>query len=137
MPLTLPNGYRVRPQEIEYQSILARGPGGQHVNKTASAVQLRFDIHASSLPEAWCLRLLQSGDRRISKDGVLVIKADRFRCRQRNRQDALERLGTLLAAATQTRKSRRPTRPSRAARQRRLDAKAHRSRTKAARGRVI
>lgn len=136
MPIKLSNNYSIRPEELEYQAIRAAGPGGQHVNKTASAIHLRFDIHASSLPEVWRRRLLSRGDQRISKDGVVVIKADRYRNQEQNRQDARERLRTLVASVIETPKKRRPTKPGRAAKQRRLDAKLRRGRTKALRGRV-
>lgn len=120
--------------ELEWQAIRAQGPGGQHVNKVASAVQLRFDIGASSLPEAVRTRLLHLRDTRIQADGIIVIKAQRFRTQALNRADALARLYALVAAASVVPKARRPTRPTRAARERRLDAKSQRGQIKALRG---
>lgn len=128
--------YRIPEDEIEYQAIRAGGPGGQHVNKTSSAVHLRFDLQASSLPVIWRERLMKLGDRRITADGVIVIKADSHRSQQKNREDAGLRLQALIQSVVATPKKRRPTKPSRGARQRRMDAKRRRSQTKSLRGRV-
>jgi ribosome-associated protein len=124
--------------EIEIVALrAARGPGGQNVNKVASAVELRFDALTSpSLPEAVKARLLALPDRRISREGVVVIRAQRFRSRERNREDALARLALLLRRAHEAPKLRVRTRPPRQARERRLADKAHRARLKQARGRV-
>ncbi len=123
-------------EELEFTAIRAGGPGGQKVNKTSSAVQLRFDIPASSLPQPVKERLLALHDRRISREGVLVIKAQRHRSQALNRQEALHRLAELLARAVKVPLPRRPTRPGRAARERRLREKSHRSRIKQWRGKV-
>ncbi len=123
-------------REIEERFILAAGPGGQNVNKVASAVQLRFDVDGSpSLPEAVKARLRKLAGRRLSRDGVLVITARRYRSQERNRQDALERLLELIRRAAVPPSRRRRTRPSLAARQRRLEAKTRRGQLKRLRGR--
>lgn len=122
--------------EIEFAAMRSQGAGGQHVNKTESAVQLRFDVHASSLPEAVKERLLARRDRRLTEDGVVVIKAQQFRRQDQNRAAALERLRELLAAAAVVPRVRRATKPSRAAKRQRTDDKTRRGRVKALRTRV-
>lgn len=109
--------------ELQWLAIRAQGAGGQHVNKVSTALQLRFDISASSLPDTLKARLLALADERISKDGVLVIKAQRFRSQEQNRADALLRLADVLAQAAKVEKPRRPTRPTRSSQQRRLQGK--------------
>jgi len=123
-------------EEILVEAVRAQGAGGQNVNKVASAVHLRFDIAASSLPEGIRTRLLELRDRRITGEGVLVIKAQRHRTQERNLEDARERLRELVLAATQIAKPRKATRPTRASQVRRLDAKTRRSKIKALRGRT-
>ncbi len=122
--------------ELQFTFIRASGPGGQNVNKVASAVQLRFDVRRSpSLPEAVRQRLERLSGRRLTQDGVLVISAQRFRAQERNREDALERLVALIREASVVPVIRRPTRPTLGSRQRRLESKTRRSAVKNLRGR--
>ncbi len=127
----------VDPREVEWTAVRAQGAGGQNVNKVASAIHLRFDIRASSLPVRVKARLLESGDQRVTGDGVVVIKAQRFRTQERNLTEATERLQARVDAATHEPEPRIPTRPSRAAKARRTDEKTVRGRVKSLRGRVV
>jgi ribosome-associated protein len=122
--------------EIEITAIRAPGPGGQHVNKVSSAIHLRFDIGASSLPEQFKERLLLLGDHRITGDGVVVIKASRFRSLVKNREDSLSRLQELVKSISVAPRKRKPTNPSRSSKKKRMDSKSKRGKLKNMRGRV-
>ncbi len=128
--------YPIDEREVQCSAIRAQGAGGQNVNKVSSAIHLRFDIPASSLPDEVKQRLLASGDSRISQDGVLVLKAQQHRTQEQNRTAALVRLQAIVDAAALPPKPRRPTRPTAASKRRRLQGKSERSALKSQRGKV-
>ena len=134
--LEITNTISIPDNEVELSAVRASGPGGQNVNKVSSAIHLRFDIGASSLPDHIKTALLQLRDRRLSRDGIIVIKAQRFREQEKNRDDALQRLQALIRKALHRPKKRIPTKPSRAARRKRADEKKRRGHLKVLRSKV-
>lgn len=126
----------IDPNEIVWLPIRAQGAGGQHVNKVSTALHLRFDIRASSLPDDVKDRLLRCGDQRISSSGVVIIKAQRHRSQERNREDALSRLRKMIDEAAFVPSERRPTRPTRASKRRRVDSKVRHGQIKAGRRKI-
>lgn len=134
--LQISNNVSIPDNEIDFNAIRAQGAGGQNVNKVSSAIHLRFDIVASSLPEFYKNRLLNLKDKRITKAGVIVIKAQRFREQENNRDDALERLRELIKSVAIVNRKRIATKPTRASKKRRLDSKTRQARNKQLRRKV-
>lgn len=134
--LVISNSVSLADWEIELSAIRAMGSGGQNVNKVSSAIHLRFDIHRSTLPQIYKERLLASKDSRITKEGVIVIKAQSFRTQEQNREDALNRLVEWIKASVVVQKSRRPTKPTRSSQRKRMDNKKQQGQKKTMRGKV-
>ncbi|HQS32503.1 MAG: aminoacyl-tRNA hydrolase [Polaromonas sp. 35-63-240] len=134
--MTNPSKFLVDEREVEFNAIRAQGAGGQNVNKVSSAIHLRFDIHASSLPDEIKARLLALSDSRLTQEGVLVLKAQQHRTQEMNRTDALARLQQIVDDVSRPPKPRRATKPTYGSRQRRLEGKSQRSDIKSLRGKV-
>jgi ribosome-associated protein len=126
----------LKPEEIDFHAIRAQGAGGQNVNKVSSAIHLQFDLQKSSLPESLKTKVMAMSDQRISRGGIITIKAQRFRSQDKNREDAIDRLLLLLKKAAITSKVRKTTKPSRNAKKKRMDSKTRRGKVKSLRGKV-
>jgi len=134
--LQISNNVAIPDREIEISAIRAQGAGGQNVNKVSSAIHLRFDIGASSIPGLYKERLLKLSDQRITRDGVIIIKAQQHRSQEMNREDALRRLQEIVRSVAVSPKKRKPTKPTRSSQKKRLDSKTRRGAVKLARGKV-
>ncbi len=137
MPLKISNNVEIADWQIELSAIRAQGAGGQNVNKVSSAIHLRFAIKSSTLPPFYKERLLQLSDSRITADGVIIIKAQKYRTQEKNREDALQRLKALILSAVAVQKARRATKPSKGSQRRRMDKKTQRGQTKSLRSKKV